>query len=347
MGNFVETKKTKLGQRLQGQPPHLSRRRRDRRKVNVGAGTITCNYDGVHKHQTIIEDGVFVGSDSTLVAPVTIGKGSYVGAGSCITDDVPADALAIGRGRQINKADWARLKREAMATQRGCKERDRDQPSKRHHCSIRCVVNWNLSSGWSRLHPRLCRHSIAWRTQGSREARREWSRFCGQILSRGDFAFYRFVPTASWTTAEFLFEDEQSNHLGPYLSQSRVRADLELRGKTYQMFIQRSGAFASEWAGKVGGTTDSTIVIRTADQLITELSVLRKFPAWSYAFVADGRHYSVVGGGLLPTKPVIVSAGTEQADLPPPQHWLSKVLLPCTGIFLTQPCCDHGCRPAQ
>ncbi len=140
----------------------------------------------------------------------------------------------------------------------------------------------------------------------------EWSRFRGQILSRGDFAFYRFVPTASWTTAEFLFEDEQSNRLGSYLSQSRVRADLELRGKTYQMFIQRYGAFASEWAGKVGGTTDSTIVIRTADQLITELSVLCKFPAWSYAFEADGRRYTVSRGGLLPTKPVIVSAGTEQ-----------------------------------
>jgi len=84
-------------------------------KVNIGAGTITCNYDGVHKHQTVIEDGVFVGSDSTLVAPVKLGKGSYVGAASCVTDDVPADALAIGRGRQINKPNWARMKRDAMA----------------------------------------------------------------------------------------------------------------------------------------------------------------------------------------------------------------------------------------
>ena len=83
--------------------------------VNVGAGTITCNYDGVHKHKTEIGDNVFVGSDSTLVAPVKIGKGAYVGAASCITDDVPEDALALGRARQTTKEGWARAKREAMA----------------------------------------------------------------------------------------------------------------------------------------------------------------------------------------------------------------------------------------
>jgi len=82
--------------------------------VNIGAGTITCNYDGVNKHQTTIEDGVFVGSDSTLVAPVKLGKGSYVGAGSCITDAVPVDALAIGRSQQINKQGWAKAKRQEM-----------------------------------------------------------------------------------------------------------------------------------------------------------------------------------------------------------------------------------------
>ena len=140
----------------------------------------------------------------------------------------------------------------------------------------------------------------------------QWSRFPSPQLPRIDFALYRIVPTASYTRAEFLLEDQQRNRLGSYLSQSRVRADLELRGKTYQMYIQRSGAFASEWAGKVGGTTDSTIVIRTAERVIAELSVIRKFPGRSYAFVSDGRHYSVVGGGLLPTKPSIISAGTEQ-----------------------------------
>jgi bifunctional UDP-N-acetylglucosamine pyrophosphorylase/glucosamine-1-phosphate N-acetyltransferase len=81
--------------------------------VNIGAGTITCNYDGVNKHTTVIEDGVFIGSDSTLVAPVRVGKRAYVGAASCITDDVPEDALAVGRARQVVKDGWARAKREA------------------------------------------------------------------------------------------------------------------------------------------------------------------------------------------------------------------------------------------
>ena len=81
--------------------------------VNIGAGTITCNYDGVAKHKTVIEDGVFIGSDSTLVAPVRVGKGAYVGAASCITDDVPEDALAVARARQIVKKGWAGEKRAA------------------------------------------------------------------------------------------------------------------------------------------------------------------------------------------------------------------------------------------
>ena len=74
--------------------------------VNVGAGTITCNYDGRQKHNTIIEDGAFIGSDTQLIAPVRIGKGAYVGAGSSITEDVPAGALGIGRGRQANVSGW-------------------------------------------------------------------------------------------------------------------------------------------------------------------------------------------------------------------------------------------------
>ncbi len=111
VGNFVETKKTKLGKRSKAN--HLSYLGDAviGEDVNIGAGTITCNYDGVNKHGTVIEDGVFVGSDATLVAPVKLGKGSYVGAGSCITDDVPSDALAIGRGRQVNKPNWAAEKR--------------------------------------------------------------------------------------------------------------------------------------------------------------------------------------------------------------------------------------------
>ena len=111
VGNFVELKKTRLGRG--SKVGHLSYLGDSEigEKVNVGAGTITCNYDGVHKHQTVIEDGVFVGSDATLVAPVRLGKGAYVGAASCITEDVPADALAVGRARQIVKENWVKERR--------------------------------------------------------------------------------------------------------------------------------------------------------------------------------------------------------------------------------------------
>jgi bifunctional UDP-N-acetylglucosamine pyrophosphorylase / glucosamine-1-phosphate N-acetyltransferase len=112
VGNFVETKKVKLGKGSKANHLTYLGDAVIGEGVNIGAGTITCNYDGVNKHQTTIEDGVFVGSDSTLVAPVKLGKGSYVGAASCITDEVPADSLAIGRGKQINKEGWARKKRE-------------------------------------------------------------------------------------------------------------------------------------------------------------------------------------------------------------------------------------------
>jgi len=83
--------------------------------VNVGAGTITCNYDGANKFKTVIEDRVFVGSDAILVAPVKLGEGSYVGAASCITEDVPAESLALGRSKQIVKDGWARQKRAEIA----------------------------------------------------------------------------------------------------------------------------------------------------------------------------------------------------------------------------------------
>ena len=80
--------------------------------ANIGAGTITCNYDGAAKHRTDIGKGAFIGSNSALVAPVKIGDGAYVGSGSVITEDVPADALAIGRGRQTVKEGWAKRLRE-------------------------------------------------------------------------------------------------------------------------------------------------------------------------------------------------------------------------------------------
>lgn len=112
VGNFVETKKIRLGKGSKANHLTYLGDAEIGAGVNIGAGTITCNYDGVHKHKTIIDDGVFIGSDSTLVAPVRVGKGAYVGAASCITDDVPEDSLAIGRGRQIVKEGWVREKKQ-------------------------------------------------------------------------------------------------------------------------------------------------------------------------------------------------------------------------------------------
>jgi bifunctional UDP-N-acetylglucosamine pyrophosphorylase/glucosamine-1-phosphate N-acetyltransferase len=108
VGNFVELKKTRLGKGSKANHLTYLGDATVGEKVNVGAGTITCNYDGVAKHPTVIEDGAFIGSDSQLIAPVRVGKGAYVAAGSSVTDDVPADALAIGRGRQVNKPGWAK-----------------------------------------------------------------------------------------------------------------------------------------------------------------------------------------------------------------------------------------------
>jgi bifunctional UDP-N-acetylglucosamine pyrophosphorylase/glucosamine-1-phosphate N-acetyltransferase len=118
LGNFVETKKIKLGKGSKANHLSYLGDAEIGEGVNIGAGTITCNYDGVNKHQTVVEDGVFVGSDSTLVAPVRIGRGAYVAAASCITEDVPADALALGRARQSIKQGWARTKREAQKEKR-------------------------------------------------------------------------------------------------------------------------------------------------------------------------------------------------------------------------------------
>ena len=115
VGNFVETKKIRLGKGSKANHLTYLGDAEIGEGVNIGAGTITCNYDGVNKHKTVIEEGSFIGSDSTLVAPVKIGKGAYIGAGSCITEDVPADALAIGRGRHVNKEAWAKNRRQVMA----------------------------------------------------------------------------------------------------------------------------------------------------------------------------------------------------------------------------------------
>jgi bifunctional UDP-N-acetylglucosamine pyrophosphorylase/glucosamine-1-phosphate N-acetyltransferase len=110
IGNFVETKKTRIGKGSKANHLTYLGNAEIGAGVNIGAGTITCNYDGIAKHTTFIEDRAFIGSDSTLVAPVRVGKGAYVGAASCITKDVPEDALAIGRAQQIVKEGWAREK---------------------------------------------------------------------------------------------------------------------------------------------------------------------------------------------------------------------------------------------
>lgn len=106
VGNFTELKKTSMGKGSKAN--HLSYLGDAvvGEKVNIGAGTITCNYDGTHKHPTVIEDGAFIGSDTQLVAPVRVGKGAYVAAGSSIVEDVPPGALGIARGKQVNKDGW-------------------------------------------------------------------------------------------------------------------------------------------------------------------------------------------------------------------------------------------------
>ncbi len=115
IGNFVELKKTTIGRRSKANHLAYLGDATIGEDVNIGAGTITCNYDGEHKHPTIIEDRVFIGSDSQLIAPVVIGADAYVAAGSSITKDVPKESLAISRGRQQNKDGWVRMRRENSA----------------------------------------------------------------------------------------------------------------------------------------------------------------------------------------------------------------------------------------
>jgi bifunctional UDP-N-acetylglucosamine pyrophosphorylase/glucosamine-1-phosphate N-acetyltransferase len=112
VGNFVELKKTRLG--AGAKAPHLSYLGDAEigPRANLGAGTITCNYDGVAKHRTVVGAGAFVGSDVTLVAPVTVGAGAFVAAGSTVTADVPEDALVVARARQVVKPGWAKARRD-------------------------------------------------------------------------------------------------------------------------------------------------------------------------------------------------------------------------------------------
>ncbi|HWN15891.1 MAG TPA: bifunctional UDP-N-acetylglucosamine diphosphorylase/glucosamine-1-phosphate N-acetyltransferase GlmU [Candidatus Dormibacteraeota bacterium] len=119
IGNFVELKKSKIGRG--SKVPHLSYVGDTQmgEGVNVGAGTITCNYDGAKKHETVIGDGAFVGTNSSLVAPLTIGEGAYVAAGSVITKNVPPGSLAVARGRQETREGWVSRKHKDMKAKHG------------------------------------------------------------------------------------------------------------------------------------------------------------------------------------------------------------------------------------
>ena len=114
IGNFVEVKKSVIGKGTKA--AHLSYLGDAvvGKNVNIGAGTITCNYDGVKKHPSIIEDEVFIGSDSQLIAPVTVRRGAYIAAGSTITEEVPPDSLAIARSEQVVKLGWVKKRKEKL-----------------------------------------------------------------------------------------------------------------------------------------------------------------------------------------------------------------------------------------
>jgi bifunctional UDP-N-acetylglucosamine pyrophosphorylase / glucosamine-1-phosphate N-acetyltransferase len=132
LGNFVEAKNSVIGEGVKAMHLTYLGDARVGSNTNVGAGTITCNYDGVHKHPTTIGRGVFIGSDSALVAPVRIGDGAYIGAGSVITQNVPANALALGRGRQVNKPGWAAARRRVLASAARQRSKSISKTSPRH-----------------------------------------------------------------------------------------------------------------------------------------------------------------------------------------------------------------------
>jgi bifunctional UDP-N-acetylglucosamine pyrophosphorylase/glucosamine-1-phosphate N-acetyltransferase len=118
VGNFVELKKSTVGEGTKAMHLTYLGDTKIGAKANIGAGTITCNYDGFHKYPTTIGNRVFIGSDSTLVAPLRVGDGAYVAAGSTLTENVPPDALGIARGRQTNKPGWAAKKRRDLAAEK-------------------------------------------------------------------------------------------------------------------------------------------------------------------------------------------------------------------------------------
>jgi bifunctional UDP-N-acetylglucosamine pyrophosphorylase/glucosamine-1-phosphate N-acetyltransferase len=135
VGNFVEMKNAVLHEGAKALHLTYLGDASVGRDTNIGAGTITCNYDGVAKHQTTIGERVFIGSDTALVAPVRVGDGAYVAAGSTVTENVPADALAIARGRQVNKPGWAKARRSEMKREADGKSRKRTKRRKPRRAS--------------------------------------------------------------------------------------------------------------------------------------------------------------------------------------------------------------------
>jgi bifunctional UDP-N-acetylglucosamine pyrophosphorylase/glucosamine-1-phosphate N-acetyltransferase len=131
IGNFVELKKSNIGEGTKAMHLSYLGDAKIGTKTNIGAGTITCNYDGLHKHPTSIGNKVFIGSDTALVAPVRVGDGAYIAAGSTITENVPSDGLGIARGRQVNKPGWAAKKRRELAAKEKPKKKTAKKPKRR------------------------------------------------------------------------------------------------------------------------------------------------------------------------------------------------------------------------
>jgi bifunctional UDP-N-acetylglucosamine pyrophosphorylase / glucosamine-1-phosphate N-acetyltransferase len=130
IGNFVEVKKTELGEGSKANHLSYLGDAKIGKGVNIGAGTITCNYDGVRKAETVIEDGVFIGSDTQLVAPVKVGAGSVIAAGTTVTQNVPQDSLVISRVMQVTRPGWA-AKRRALLAEGGSLTAERASPRRK------------------------------------------------------------------------------------------------------------------------------------------------------------------------------------------------------------------------
>jgi len=131
IGNFVEVKKSVVHEGAKAMHLTYLGDASVGRGSNIGAGTITCNFDGVAKYQTTIGERVFIGSDTALVAPIRVGDGAYVAAGSTLTENVPAEALALARGRQVNKPGWARKRRLAMKREEKNRARSKPEPRRK------------------------------------------------------------------------------------------------------------------------------------------------------------------------------------------------------------------------